>query len=124
MKPTLIADCKRLPVFDSQAFVRDLGGDINAAREVAAFFVEDSMAVQDELQRSCDQPVSALLPVIHEIANSMGVVGCLRGLCVVRGLEERARAGAAISAAEIVAQTHTELVACLGEIRDWLEDGT
>ena len=79
---------KPLPLLDADAVVRDLGNDLEIYHEVVAMFLEDLVVVRAALAAALS--VAALLPVIHEAANSLGVIGALRGAQQLRATEKPA----------------------------------
>jgi hypothetical protein len=106
------------PLLDADAVVRDLGNDREIYCEVAALFLEDLGTVRAAL--AAELPVGALLPVIHEAANSLGVIGALRGAQQVRATEQRLREGQAITLTEVRRVAAQALDDAEAALRSWL----
>ncbi|MDH4393173.1 MAG: hypothetical protein QE285_17345 [Aquabacterium sp.] len=117
------SDCSTLPVLDASWVVRDMGDDLEGYRDVAGFFVEDVGSMREQVRAAAAVSALAMVPVIHEVANSMGVIGAWRGVCMVRALERRIRAGEALdsqSVKDTVMQCMDDSVQAL---RAWLASG-
>ena len=85
-----------LPVLDADWVVRDMGDDAESYREVASMFLKDLPVLRATLARGARSSSAALISVIHEVANSLGVIGARRGTARVRLAERRLREGAQI----------------------------
>jgi len=85
-----------LPVLDADWVVRDMGDDPESYREVASMFLKDLPVLRATLAQGARSSSAALISVIHEVANSLGVIGARRGTARVRLAERRLREGAQI----------------------------
>lgn len=115
-----ITDWCKLPELDADWVVRDLGNDEEAYRAVAGMFLEDLPAMHKSLDRISDKSAMALVPAIHEIANSLGVIGAQRGAALVRDAERRLRQGEAVSPQDLCALSHGALDRAEAALREWL----
>ncbi len=115
------SDCTTLPVLDAAWVVRDMGNDLEGYRDVAGFFVEDVQSMRDQLMANGAGSSLVLVPVIHEVANSMGVVGAWRGVCAVRSIERRLRSGEAIAPQWVADEVLKHLDETVQALRLWLE---
>ncbi len=82
-----------LPILDADWVVRDMGHDVEGYREVAAMFIEDLPILRARLALGASSTSAALVAVIHEVANSLGVIGARRGAAHVRMTERCLREG-------------------------------
>ncbi len=99
----------QLPVLDAQGVMRAMGdfsGDIY--REVGEVFLEDLPSMRRSL-RTAEGSAEALIPALHELANSLGVVGAQRGEALVRDLERRLRDGETLELEAVAATVHRTL---------------
>ena len=85
-----------LPVLDADWVVRDMGDDPESYREVASMFLKDLPVLRATLAQGARSSSAAFISVIHEVANSLGVIGARRGTARVRLAERRLREGAQI----------------------------
>lgn len=113
-------DISSLPELDAEWVVRDLGDDLEAYRAVADMFLDDLSAMRISLARSLGESAQALVPTIHEIANSLGVIGARRGAAQVRDAERRIRQGEAVSVEGVQAQAQQALDLAEAALRAWL----
>jgi HPt (histidine-containing phosphotransfer) domain-containing protein len=109
-----------LPELDADWVVRDLGDDEEAYRAVAGMFLEDLPAMHHSLDRINDQSAVALVPAIHEVANSLGVIGARRGAALVRDAERRVRQGEAMSPQDLRGLSHRALDRAEVALCEWL----
>jgi hypothetical protein len=114
------SDCATLKVLDAAWVVRDMGDDLEGYKDVAGFFVEDVRAMRAQILACGTQPVVGMVPLIHEVANSMGVVGAWRGVCALRGIERRLRAGESIVAPLVTETVLQHLDATVQALQAWL----
>jgi len=82
-----------LPILDADWVVRDMGHDLEGYREVAAMFIEDLPILRARLAASASSSSEALVAAIHEVANSLGVIGAKRGAARARAIERCLRDG-------------------------------
>ena len=115
------SDCTTLPVLDAAWVVRDMGDDVAGYRDVAGFFAEDVRAMREEIRAAGERSALAMVPVIHEVANSMGVVGGWRGVCAVRSIERRLRAGEVLGPQQITETVLQHLDATVAALLAWLK---
>lgn len=115
------SDCATLPVLDVAWVVRDMGDDLAGYRDVAGFFIEDVQAMRAQILANGAQSCPAMVPVIHEVANSMGVVGAWRGVCAVRAIERRLRSGEVLAPQLVADEVLLLLDQAVQALRSWLE---
>ena len=113
-------DLDTLPVLDADWVVRDMGQDAEGYREVASMFLEDLGVSRASLLRGADGAALALLPMIHELANSLGVIGARRATAQVRQTEHRLRSGEVLIAREVVQQAVQWLDEAEIALRAWM----
>lgn len=77
-----------LPILDVVRVMRDMNDDGEIYREVATVFLEDARPQRERLERVAGDPAAAIA-AIHEVANSLGIIGALRGEQAVRQAEHR-----------------------------------
>ncbi len=82
-----------LPILDADWVVRDMGHDAEGYREVAAMFIEDLPILRARLAVSASGTSEALVAAMHEVANSLGVIGARRGAARARFIERCLRDG-------------------------------
>jgi hypothetical protein len=58
--------------------------------------------------------------VIHEVANSMGVIGAWRGVCAVRAIERRVRAGEVMAPQRVTEVVLQHLDEAVQALQSWL----
>jgi HPt (histidine-containing phosphotransfer) domain-containing protein len=110
-----------LPVLDAAWVIRDMGQDAEGYAELVGIFLEDVPATLNVLAGIEGGVVSdALLALIHEACNSMGVIGARRGAAQMHALERRLRRGEQMSAAQVAASASTALSSAQSAIQAWL----
>ncbi len=114
------SDCTTLKVLDAAWVVHDMGDDLEGYRDVAGFFIDDVKAMRAQIMAAAAQPGVDLVPVIHEVANSMGVVGGWRGVCALRALERQLRAGETIAVPLVTETVLQHLDATVQALQAWL----
>ena len=77
-----------LPILDVVRVMRDMNDDGEIYREVATVFLEDTRPQRERLERVAGDPAAAIV-ALHEVANSLGIIGALRGEQAVRQAEHR-----------------------------------
>ena len=120
METNELVDPDSLPVLDADWVVRDMGQDIEGYREVASIFLEDIGVSRAGLLAGVDGAAVVLLPLIHELANSLGVIGARRGTALVRRTEHRLRSGESLTAQEVVHQSVDMLDEAEAALRAWM----
>lgn len=108
------------PLLDSQAAIQDLGGDLEGYLEVSAVFLDDLQVQMERLDSRSQSTPAAILPVIHEVANSLGVIKALRSEQQVRQLERRMRGAGDISAQAAADITRQALLSAREALLAWL----
>jgi HPt (histidine-containing phosphotransfer) domain-containing protein len=116
-----IDDISSLPELDAEWVVRDFGNDEESYRAVADMFLSDLAALRQSLVRAPGESVATLMPAIHEIANSLGVIGARRGAAQVRDAERRLRQGEALSLQNVQAMSGQALDLAEAALRAWLQ---
>jgi len=114
------SDCTTLKVLDAEWVVRDMGDDLEGYRDVAGFFVEDVKSMREQIVSAGTQAGVDMVPAIHEVANSMGVVGAWRGVCALRTIERRLRAGDTMDPPLVAATVLQHLDATVQALNAWL----
>jgi len=90
-----------LPVLDLDWVIRAIGDDPRDYAELVEIFMAELPKMLVALQRSAaGANPDALLSVIHEACNSLGVIGALRGAAQTHALERRWRQGEPVAAEE------------------------
>jgi len=97
-----------------------MGCDEDAYRAVADMFLEDLAVMRGSLTRASGGSAADLVPIIHEVANSLGVIGARRGAARVRYTERRLREGEVMSAADVAAVSQQALDQAEAALRRWL----
>jgi HPt (histidine-containing phosphotransfer) domain-containing protein len=93
MTPGLHDTPPDLPVLDTDSAIRNVGGTELYA-ELAEEFLRDLPDLRTRLQARASRPdAQSMIAEIHELANSFGVIGAMRGDAAVRRLELRLRRG-------------------------------
>lgn len=80
-----------LPVLNPDHVLRTLGGSMEDYLEVAAVFLEELPNMSAEVASLAHLPMARTIAALHELANSFGVVGALRGAHFARATEDRLR---------------------------------
>ncbi len=118
-------DGHALPVLDTNLVIADMGQDRDAYSELAEVFLIELPKTLSALERaSAGANPAALLALIHEACNSLGVIGAMRGAAQTRALERRWRQGEPVptdQASEIVRSALLEAETALTQ---WLENGS
>lgn len=115
-------DFKFLPLLDPQKVIEDMEGDAEAYVEIARVFLEElqpaSRALDAAVQSGLDE---RLLAALHEIANSLAIIGASRGEHRVRALEMTLYENACALPAEESAQLARDcLNEAAAELQSWL----
>jgi hypothetical protein len=109
-----------LPILDADWVVRDMGHDVEGYREVAAMFIEDLPILRARLALSASSTPAALVAVIHEVANSLGVIGARRGAARVRMTERCLREGSDMDMLAIERVAVEDLSSAESALQAWL----
>jgi len=109
------------PVLDAQAVIRDMDNDAAGYREVAIIFLEEVDPTLQSLAAQAGQGLSALVPILHEAANSMSIIGARRGANLVRQMEGDIYEGATPETAEAVELCSLCLVRTALALREFLD---
>ena len=109
-----------LPILDADWVVRDMGHDVEGYREVAAMFIEDLPILRARLALSASSTSAALVAVVHEVANSLGVIGARRGAARVRMTERCLREGSEMDLLAIERVAVDALSSAESELQAWL----
>ncbi len=115
-----VVDPDSLAVLDADWVVRDMGQDVEGYLEVAEIFLEDLAASRAGLSSGAGGTAVALLPLIHELANSLGVIGARRGTALVRRTEHSLRNGVPLTAGEVSGQSLRVLDEAEAALRAWM----
>jgi HPt (histidine-containing phosphotransfer) domain-containing protein len=110
---------KRTP-FTPQHVIDDMQGDIDGYREVALAFLEDARDKIQALSSKRWHSVDDLLEVMHEAANSAGIIGATASSHAIRDLENRLRKGERLDLAEAAQFTQCELTQTVADMIDWM----
>jgi len=109
-----------LPLLDAENAIRDMGADQEGYCEVSAIFLEELPALLDLLELRSHGASATILPVIHEAANSLGVIGASRGEQRLRELEAVLRMSGGVTAQEASQSASAALQQAAGALRAWL----
>lgn len=111
-----------LPVLDTAGAILNLGSD-EIFRELAQIFLQDLPAMQDRLGRAGAVPaLPELIAAVHEAANSLGIIGALRGESLTRRLEQQLRDGGDASAAAVADAVREALRQAEAALVGWLQE--
>ncbi len=106
-----------LPVLNADQVMRDMNDDGEIYREIAQVFLEDAL-VQRARLTAAGGDRDAAVAALHEVANSLGIIGASRGEQVVRLAEQRLLGGAAEDA---IGATVLTAIAALDEAQQALQ---
>ena len=96
------SDSDSWPLISIEQAVEGLGGSVAAFRDVAQVFLDHLPKAAAALSGTHD--THTLLPVIHELASSLGTVGAIRAHRVARDIEARWRRGQVDDAVQSTAE--------------------
>jgi two-component system sensor histidine kinase/response regulator len=98
------------PVFDRQALLARLGGDLQALDEVVNLFLVEAPAMQAALRAALDQgKVRELEHAAHSLKGSLTSLAAPEAAAAARRLEDGARAGELAGAAELVVELEEKM---------------
>lgn len=118
-------DGHALPVLDTNLVIADMGHDRDAYSELAEIFLAELPKTLSALDRtSASANSDALLALIHEACNSLGVIGAMRGAAQTRALERRWRQGELVPADQASATVRSALLEAGTALTQWLESGS
>lgn len=123
MTPPDLTEASTLPLLDAAATIRDMDDDIEGYREVAATFLEELTPTIEALSREAARGLPAIVPVLHEAANSMSIVGAQRGAAIVRQLESDIHQGVQLDVSEVRAVCELCLRHSADRLQKFLTDG-
>ena len=92
MKQPMLADWVEESEFAFGSALADMDGDLDTYRELGAIYAEE-LPRQLALFDAVDGDVGRLLPLLHEAANTLGVIGARLYARRIRDIEELLRAG-------------------------------
>lgn len=105
-------------ILDPMRAIAHMGGDLDIYQDVAGIFLEDAHRVRGLLEQTVDE--YQLLPVLHELANSFGIIGAVRGELMVREFESMLRAAEPVSLRAALQEVTRELQQVCLALADWL----
>ena len=106
------------PVFDREAALRVVGGDIQLLREVTDIFLEDSPKRVVEARSALgNNDAEGVLRSAHTIKGAAGAIGALRVQQAARDLEDAARSGPNGPCTSLLADLETQLDLFRGTLR-------
>ena len=109
-----------LPVLDTDSAIRNVGG-AELYAELAEEFLRDLPDLRARLQACTSRPdARSMIAEIHELANSFGVIGAMRGDAAVRRLELRLRRGDLTTSSEALRIVAGELEPATRALGAWL----
>lgn len=109
-----------LPVLDTAGAILNLGSD-EIYQELARIFLQDLPAMRDRLGQAGAVPaLPALIAGVHEVANSLGIIGALRGERLTRRLEQQLREEGDASAPAVAQAVLQALQQAEAALVDWL----
>lgn len=98
----------------------DMDGDVEAFRELASIY-EEELPGQLQLLEGAAADVDRLLPVLHEAANTLGVVGARLYSRKIRDIEEELRAGDLRRFGRAAQDTAAAMQRTGAALRQWLD---
>jgi HPt (histidine-containing phosphotransfer) domain-containing protein len=108
-----------LPVLNAEQVMRDMNDDGEIYREVAQVFLDDAHVQHGHLA-AAGSDRSAVIAIIHEVANSLGIIGASRGEQAVRQAERQLLDNPAEDLAAAVATAMSALAEAQQALRAWL----
>ena len=108
-----------LPVLNAEQVMRDMNDDGEIYREVAQVFLEDAHVQHGHLA-TVGSDRSAAIAIIHEVANSLGIIGASRGEQAVRLAERQLLDNPAADSAAAVLTAMSALTQAQLALSDWM----
>ena len=110
-----------LPILDVAMTMRDMNDDGEIYREVAAVFLDDAGAQRARLERAAGDKAE-VIAAIHEVANSLGIIGARRGEQAVRNAERQLLDGELADADDAARLTVEALAEATAALAAWLRN--
>lgn len=109
-----------LPVLDVQCVMRQLGGSLGDYKEVAEVFIEELPNMQAELEGYVGLPQEQAIALVHEFANTFGVLGACRAERYCRMTEHQLRQQQITDAHLVQQALVSHLAEVASEIDHWM----
>jgi len=117
-------EASELPEIDIDAAIASMENDVEGYAAIADVFIEECAPTQLALERAVASGTANLLPILHEIANSLDVVGATQSGRMVRDLELRLHEGDTLDATVVAGLASRALTKAAQELRAWIADRT
>lgn len=102
----------------------ELDGDMDCYLEIADIYAQEMPAQMASLRAAASSPL-ALAPLLHEVANTFGVLGAPLYVQRIRGIEKSIRAdGAAFEPGDTAEATCLAMQRTHDALRQWLQRRT